>query len=96
MKVIPFLQLQPDGYVLFRDYATGDLAQVDLLLDFIFLDLTENSKAHTYYPIYFLLIIIYKTMVNKNRTNCIGINEMVLQIYCQIRTTGGKKEARIF
>jgi len=45
MKVIPFLQLQPDGYVLFRDYATGDLAQVDLLLHFTFLTHRKLKSA---------------------------------------------------
>jgi hypothetical protein len=34
MIVIPFLHLQPNGYVLLRDYATGDLAQVDFVVLF--------------------------------------------------------------
>ena len=36
MKLTFFFLLQPNGYVLLRDYAVGDLAQVDLHACFFF------------------------------------------------------------
>lgn len=36
MMKLTFFLLQPNGYVLLRDYAVGDLAQVDLHSSFSF------------------------------------------------------------
>lgn len=76
MKVMPFLHLQPNGYVLFRDYATGDLAQVDFVALYLFNSSTGKLKSALLLLNLFFPIIIHKTIVNKNRTKCIGINKI--------------------